>query len=118
MKQISANNLNAMVANNAIDEALGKIGIKTRSHRVYLVKIILRKSPTHKVKTGIPLFAFAKSIGDKLAVKFLANGAVAVLEDFNIRMVSEVRGDFTVSGVTYGIKDTINGFPRYKVKGE
>ena len=115
-KQISVNNLNSMVANNVIDEALAKVGIITHCQRVYLVKLILRKSPSHKIKTNVPLYAFAKSVGDKLAVKVLTTGAVAVLDDTHIQMVSEVRGDFTLNGVTYGVKDTINGFRRYKVK--
>ena len=115
-KQISERNLNAMVASDDIDKALIKMGVGTYSKRVYLVKLILRDSPTHRIKTKIPVIAFAKAIGSKLAVKVLATGAIALLDDTHIRMVSEVQGDFSINNVFYTKKDTINGYLRYKVK--
>lgn len=116
MREISVNNLNAFVANKEIDEFIADAGASTRMKRVYLAKIILRKSPTHKIPASIPLYAYAKTVGNKLAVKVLTTGVLAILEDSQLASVSEVLGDFSLSGVTYAIKDTVNGFPRYKVK--
>lgn len=116
MKTISETNLNAYIANDEINKAIAAADEKTRYKRVHLAKLILRKSPMHKLKINVPLIAFVKQAGDKLAVKVLTMGKVVLLNDTDISSLSEIPGEFTLGGVTYGIKDTINGFPRYKVK--
>lgn len=115
-KTIAVQNLNAYVANQVINQAILEAGEQTREKTVHLAKVILRESPTHKLKTNVPLVAFVKNAGDKLAIRVLANGVTVLLNDSHILSVSEVHGDFTINGITYALKDTINGCPRYKVK--
>ena len=115
-KIISVTNLNAFVANNEIDCAIAASGSEVKEKSVRLVKMVLRKSPTHKLQKNVPLVAFVKNAGDKVVAKVLTNGVVVVLNNSNISSLCEVKGDFSLNGVIYGVKDTINGFPRYKVK--
>lgn len=117
MKEISNQNLNAYVANQKIDKAIAKAGEKSHNKTVWLCKIILRNSPSHKLKEFVPMYAFVKNAGNKTAFMILSNGVTAVMDNSQFFSVSEVNGDFTFHGVTYGIKDTVNGYPRYKVKG-
>jgi len=116
MRTIAAQNLNAYVANQIIDNAIIASGEQTPYKTVHLAKIILRDSPTHKLSVCVPMYAFVKAVGEKIAVRTLTTGVVALLDNSQVVSASEVKGDFTISGVTYGIGDTINGFPRYKVK--
>ena len=115
MKEISAKNLNAYVANQKIDKAITAAGEKSLNKNVWLCKIILRTSSNPKLKTCVPMFAFVKNAGKKIAFMVLSNGVTAVMDNSQVS-VSEVSGDFTFHGVTYGVKDTINGMPRYKIK--
>lgn len=115
-KTISVTNLNAYVANTQIDSAITAAGEQTHEKTVRLAKIILRSSPTHKLKPSVPMYAFVKNAGDKLAAMVLTNGVTVLLDNSQIASASEIHGDFTLCGVTYGIKDTVNGFPRYKIK--
>lgn len=116
MKEISNQNLNAYVANQKIDKAIAKAGEKSLYKTVRLCKIILRNSSNPKLQTCVPMFAFVKSVGKKIAFMVMSNGVTAVMDNSQVSSVSEINGDFTFHGVTYGVKDTINGYPRYKVK--
>ena len=115
-KTISVRNLNAFVANKEIDFAIQQAGEQTHERTVRLAKIILRDSPTHKLKANVPMFAFVKNAGDKLAAMVLTNGVTVLLDNSQLLSASEIHGDFSLGGVTYGVKDTVNGYPRYKVK--
>ncbi len=117
MKEISNQNLNAYVANQKIDKAIAAAGEKSHNKTVWLCKIILRTSSNPKLKACVPMFAFVKNAGNKIAFMVLSNGVTAVMDNSQVFSVSEVSGDFTFHGVTYGVKDTIHGYPRYKVKG-
>ena len=116
MRKISAQKMNAYVANQDIDAAILAAGKQSPYKTVHLAKIILRDSPTHKLNAFVPLYAFVKNVEDKLAVNIITNGTIALLDGSQIITASEVKGDFTIGGITYGIGDYINGFPRYKVK--
>lgn len=116
MRKISNQNLNAIVANQVIDQAIMAAGGKSPYKTVQLAKVILRDTPTHKLKTGVPIYAFVKGTNDGLAVKALTCCQVVMLDNSQIVSASEIHGDFTVGGVTYGVKDHVNGIPRYKVK--
>ena len=116
MRKISEVNLNAIIANRCLDKAIEAAGEKTNEKSVRLVKVVLRKTTSHKMKARVPLYAFVKNVGSKLAIKVLTTGVTAIIESSNISSVSEVKGDFSIGGITYGVKDTINGCPRYKIK--
>jgi hypothetical protein len=116
MRKISNQNLNAYLANQIIDKAIADAGEQSPYKTVQLAKIILRSSPNHKLDTGVPIYGFVKNVGEITAIKVLTNGAVVLIKSSQIVSSSEIKGEFTISGVTYGVKDYINGFPRYKVK--
>lgn len=116
MRKISELNLNALMANQRVNAAIAKAGEQTNEKTVRLAKIILRSSPTHKLKTNVPLYAFVKNAGDKVAMQVLTNGVVTLVDNSQVLSLSEVRGDFTINGITYGKKDTVNGVLRYKIK--
>ncbi len=116
MKKISEMNLNAFIANRCLDKTIEAAGEKTNETSARLARVVLRKTTSHKMKARVPLYAFVKNVGSKLAIKVLTTGVTAIVESSNIFSVSEVKGDFSIGGVTYGVKDTINGCPRYKAK--
>ena len=116
MKKISEKNLNSYIANEDINVAVEASGEEITSKGVRLAKIVLRNSPTHKLKANIPMYAFVKNLGNKIVAKFLTNGMIVIFENPNLLSVSEVKGTFSLKGVLYGIKDTINGLPRYEAK--
>ena len=116
MKEIAVQNLNAYVANQKIDKAIAAAGEKSHNKTVWLCKIIIRTSSNPKLKACVPMFAFIKNAGNKIAFMVLSNGVTAVMDNSQVSSVSEINADFTFHGVTYGVKDTINGMPRYKVK--
>lgn len=116
MRKIANQNLNAYLANRIIDKAIADAGVQSPYKTVQLAKIILRGSPSHKLNAHVPIYAFVKSVGEKTVMKVLTNGAVVMVNGSQIVSASEIKGDFTIGGITYAVKDRINGFPRYKVK--
>ena len=61
--------------------------------------------------------SFVKNLrlnGEIVVVVFdVATGAVQLIDGSYIASETNVKGNFKIAGVTYGIKDTVNGIARY-----
>ena len=121
-KNICEAKLNGWIANNKVHETLKKIknadpsafeGM-TIENGICLCLVLVRK-PIFKRKANRPFFAFVKQVGDAVAMVDVQSGDVAIVSKEAISGRAEVKGRFKIKGVTYKLKDTVNGFKRYEV---
>lgn len=122
-KNICEAKLNGFIANNKAVRALSEIEKKdpkafegmTVERGICLCRVMLRE-PLFKQKAHKPFYAFVKHVGKEVVaiVDVQSGGAVVVDKDLIVAQ-TEVKGNFTIKGVTYQLKDTMNGFKRYKV---
>lgn len=117
MKVVSLENLNGFIVNNTINMIANEMGAKAAEEKPRLVRLVLRNSAEPKVPTGVPLVSFVKNLrlnGEIVVVVFdVATGAVQLIDGSYIASETNVKGNFKIAGVTYGIKDTVNGIARY-----
>ncbi len=118
-------NLNSIVANTKADKVIAAIR-KERPNfladariegEVKLRKITLRE-PAFNSPAGKPLYAFVKRASKKLtAIVDVESGKAELLPTSIIDSTVSVTGKFTIGGVDYDLKDTMNGLPRYHACG-
>lgn len=117
MKVVSLKNLNGFIVNNTINMIADEIGAKTAETKPRLVRLVLRNSAEPKVPTGVPLVSFVKNLklngAIVVAVFDVASGAIQLVDGSYIASEVDLKDNFKIAGVTYGIKDTINGIARY-----
>lgn len=113
--------LNAIVANDKIHEHIENFikdnpdGLSgaTIEKGVHLVKVITN-GPAFGHPAGVPFFAFAKNVGQFSVINDLKSGHTQMFDGASLRSVSRVKGRFTINGVVYALKDTMNDMPRYR----
>ncbi len=117
MKVVSLENLNGFIVNNTINMIANEMGAKAAEEKPRLVRLVLRNSAEPKIPTGVPLVSFVKNLrinGEIVVAVFdVATGAVQLVDGSYIASETNVKGNFKIAGVTYGIKDTVNGIARY-----
>ena len=117
MKVVSLENLNGFIVNKTINMIANEMGAKAAEEKPRLVRLVLRNSAEPKIPTGVPLVSFVKNLrlnGEIVVVIFdVATGAVQLVDGSYIASETNVKGNFKIAGVTYGIKDTVNGIARY-----
>ncbi len=120
-KIINSANLNAIVANDKAEKVVKAIRREYPSFlagnpldaEIKLRKITLRSEAFGK-SAGQPMYAFAKRLSNKLTVLVeLESGKAEMFSTSVIDSTENVAGKFTIDGVIYDIKDTVNGCPRY-----
>lgn len=89
------------------------IDMDTVDKKVHLAKIVLR-APAVKNQAGVPFYAFIKRAGDKMALVDVISGSAQLVCPSIIASESDVKGKFRINGITYGLKDTVNGYKRYR----
>ncbi len=119
-KTIALEKLNSVLANIKANKALevynqqkpdSKIG--TVEENVHLAKVTLRVNFA-KNEANHPFYAFVKNAGKMLIIVDLVSGTAKVVTPSTVASVTNVKGNFRINGVTYGLKDTINGQPRFR----
>lgn len=117
MKVVSLENLNGFIVNNTINMIANEMGAKAAEEKPRLVRLVLRNSAEPKIPTGVPLVSFVKNLrinGEIVVAVFdVATGAVQLVDGSYIASETNVKGNFKIAGMTYGIKDTVNGIARY-----
>lgn len=110
-------NLNGFIVNKTINMIANEMGAKAAEEKPRLVRLVLRNSAEPKIPTGVPLVSFVKNLrinGEIVVAVFdVATGAVQLVDGSYIAAETNVKGNFKIAGVTYGIKDTVNGIARY-----
>ncbi len=102
-------------ANAIIDQFLsGKSASDNQvvSQRVQLKKIMLRV-PAFGNQPQQPFYGFIKPVGKLAAIVDVKSGSGLIFDGSQIAAETNVNGNFRIDGVTYGKKDTMNGFIRY-----
>ena len=119
-KGIDLRRVNEHCANEEIKKVLQERGIEGAEGQICLVKIALRYRPASRERVEFkkaannPFYAFYKPVGKKKAAIYkIATGEVKIVSVASISKVDEVKGKFTIGGVTYGPKDTVNGLRRF-----
>ena len=106
-----------MIVNNKLNAAIGKEGVGKNAvveDNVRIMNMVLKNSKAPKVPVNVPLMVFVKNAGGKFAIMDLDTGSVQILEAVDIRSAAVVKGDFYLHGIKYKMKDTINGYKRYR----
>lgn len=129
-KCIDLRRINEHCVNDKMMEAVKNLGFEADETEISLVKMSLRYRRTRKRATiretskqfdykkacNTPFYAFYKPVGkSKAAIYRIDTGEVRIVSTAAISNKNEVKGTFTLNGVTYGPKDTINGFRRFGV---
>ena len=128
-KSISLMRINEYVVDKLLRAALENQGLDG-SGKIKLVKIALRhrrvrgskisvfenrKQGDYKKSVNTPFLAFVKASGKKLAVYRIDTGEIKIISLAQISKKDEVKGTFMLGGITYGKKDTVNGYRRFGI---
>lgn len=119
MSIIALEKLNSILVNRKADKVIAAFSKKNpdlifdSDRNVHLVKIILRVAGFKK-NARVPFYAFVKRAGEYVAVVDVETGAAQVIDPSVIASETDVKGNFRIDGVTYGLKDTVDGFKRYR----
>ena len=123
-KIIRDENLNSIVANNKANIAI-EVAIQHNptafcgvmiEPNVQLNKVVLRERAFGN-SAGKPFYAFAKRAGEVTILVDVVSGKTAFFDDSAISAAALVNERFTIKGVIYDKKDTLNGCPRYRAVG-
>lgn len=117
-------NLNSIVANNkaniAIEVALQNdptcFAGATIDQNVQLNKVVLREK-AFGTKANRPFYAFSKRAGALTVLVDVTSGKTGLFDDSVIASATQVNEQFEIKGVIYGLKDTLNGQPRFRAVG-
>ena len=106
---ISLERLNGMLANIKADKKVKEAALTpTVRKSMSLRKIRLKGHPE-------TIYAFSKAAGRKMMVMVdIVSGATKLVCDRDIVSMTDVKENFRIKGVTYGLLDTINGHKRYR----
>ena len=124
-KTICAANLNSIVANTKADKCIAAIRIERPDFltnaeiptQVQLRKVTLREQ-AFGIPAGQPLYAFAKQVSKRLIVLVeVRTGKAELFAVSRVASMTPVTDKFTIDGVVYGKKDTMNDCPRYAACG-
>jgi len=119
MSIIALEKLNSILVNIKADKTIDEFDKKNpgligeRDGKVHLVKIILRVG-SFKKAAHVPFYAFVKKAGSYIAIVDVETGAAQIVDPSVIASETDVKGNFRINGVTYGLKDTVNGCKRYR----
>ena len=130
-KSIDLRRINEHCVNNLMMKAVRDSGLEADANEISLVKITLkyrrakknqavahesRRQGDYKRERNTPFYAFYKPVAkNKAAVFRIETGEVRIVSTASISKKDDVKGTFTLGGVTYGPKDTINGFRRFRI---
>lgn len=120
-KTISLEKLNSLLANIKADRTVkqyndanpDKAEPRACEHKIHLAKVVSR-TDLFKNKAGVPFYAFVKKVGSLVVLVDLVTGSAQIVAASVIASESDVKDNFRVNGVTYGVKDSVNGFKRYR----
>jgi len=122
---ISDANLNGIVANSKANKVIREFiaehpnfsADRALESEMKLRKVTLREK-LFGVPAGKPRYVFAKRVSKKLTVLVdVATGKTELVASAVVDSTEAVNGKFTVNGISYNIKDTVNGQPRYTARG-
>lgn len=112
-KVVAMENVNLLTLTDKVNKYAAKNNLVTTENGVRLVQMTLRHH-VHHFPTNIPFIAAVKKCGEKQVVFFVKRTKFAVIDDIDISSETNVGKTFEIDGVRYELKDTINGYPRYK----
>lgn len=106
---ISLERLNGMLANIKADKKVKEAALTpTVRKSMSLRKIRLKGHPE-------TIYAFSKAAGREMMVMVdIVSGATKLVCDRDIVSMTDVKENFRIKGVTYGLFDTVNGHKRYR----
>ena len=106
---ISLERLNGMLANIKADKKVADAALEPTVRTSMSLKKIRLKGHSETV------YAFSKAAGRKMMVMVdIVSGATKLVFDRDIVSMTDVKENFRIKGVTYGLLDTINGHKRYR----
>ena len=107
-KSICSSKLNSLLADAKASVALATVQSEdVVAEDTRLSKISLR-SEFARHPAGTPFYAFVKRSGDLYGVIDLKSGAIIVVGNDNIASLTNVKGNFEVDGICYGLPSTGN----------
>lgn len=119
-KIICLEKLNSMLVNKKAEKTFAEFDKKnpecvdlSTCTKIVLVKLVLRV-PAFKKHASVPFYAFIKHSSTLAVIVDIETGSAQVFDPSVIAAEMEVKDNFRINGVTYGIKDTISGFKRYR----
>ncbi len=124
VKSISLEKLNSILVNQKLDKVINDFMsnnpelITSTEHinaKPRLSKLCLRVAGFKK-SINTPFYAFVKNAGQLIAIFDIETGSAKMVDPTIISSETDVKDKdiFKISGVNYGLKDTINGFKRYR----
>ena len=112
-KVVALENVNLLTLTDKVNRYVAKNNLVSSEHKVRLVQMTLRH-PIHHFPVNIPFVAAVKKCGEKQVVFMIKRTKFAVINDIDISSETNIGKSFEIDGVRYELKDTINGYPRYK----
>ena len=112
---LSLENVNMVCLTSKVNEFVTKNDLTPTENRVRLVQLTLRH-PVHHLPVNIPFIAAIQKCGEKQVVYSLKRSKFAIVDDIDVSSETRVSTEFTIDGVRYVQKDTINGLARYEPK--
>lgn len=115
MKKIkSLESVNGYILNEKIEKFITENKIQANEQKCRFVKITLRH-PVHHFPTGIPFIAAVRNCADeKNVVIGIKRNKIALIDQDAISSQTNVGDTFEINNISYKLKDTLNGFPRYE----
>jgi hypothetical protein len=132
-KIICSSKLNAYVANQKAETVINaftaenpaKMAGAAVEEKIHLRRVVVRSSARKRSKklnpgettplNSSPFYAFVKQAGPVKVVVNVQTGEARVFANEDVISAVKVHsGKFTINGVTYAKKDTLNGFVRYE----
>ena len=112
-KVVAMENINLLTLTEKVNNFAAKNNLEVSENGVRFVQMTLRHH-VHHFPTNIPFVAAVKKCGEKQVVFFVKRTKFAVIDDIDISSETKIGKSFEIDGVRYELKDTINGYPRYK----
>lgn len=109
---LSLENVNMVCLTSKVNDFVAKNDLTPTDKKVRLVQLTLRH-PVHHLPVNIPFIAAIRKCGEKQVVYALKRSKFAIVDDIDISSETRVSTEFTIDGVRYVQKDTINGYPRF-----
>ena len=98
---------NKVISFMSLSDAVIETGIR-------LNKVVLREQ-AFNTPAGTPFYAFAKAVGELTVLVDVRSGKPIMVDNSVIASMAKVNNEFSIDGVIYGKKDTVNNCPRYVV---
>ena len=142
MKEICAAKTNALVANNKMNQAVtdynanhkcqlvtdgnvmvARVIISSRQAKFGKQKTVSSSKDTKKSRftnpAGVPFICFMKNVNaNKTIIVGIESGKADIVDRRNLSVRHKDMKTFRIKGVSYRIKDTVNGLPRFTAHHE